>query len=65
MFCDKCGARIPAERLQALPDTRVCAKCSDTQPKQAVDSWHGRTPVEHKAQHARAGRAYSTDWWNR
>ena len=27
-FCERCGAEIPAERLEALPDTRVCVGCS-------------------------------------
>jgi reverse gyrase len=27
-LCERCGAEIPAERVEALPDTRVCVKCS-------------------------------------
>ncbi|MBY0459937.1 MAG: TraR/DksA C4-type zinc finger protein [Gemmataceae bacterium] len=26
--CALCGAEIPAERLEALPDTMVCVACS-------------------------------------
>jgi hypothetical protein len=26
--CARCGGEIPAERLEALPDTMVCVKCS-------------------------------------
>lgn len=27
--CEKCGKKIPKERLAALPDTRLCVKCSE------------------------------------
>ncbi len=27
-WCQRCKAEIPAERIEALPDTRVCVKCS-------------------------------------
>ena len=26
--CHRCGGEIPAERLEALPDTIVCIECS-------------------------------------
>jgi len=26
--CSRCGAEIPLERLQVIPDTAVCVKCS-------------------------------------
>ena len=26
--CEGCGAKIPAERVEALPDTQVCVKCA-------------------------------------
>jgi hypothetical protein len=26
--CGMCGAEIPAERLEALPETMVCVKCA-------------------------------------
>lgn len=28
VLCDRCEAVIPPGRLEALPDTRVCVKCS-------------------------------------
>jgi hypothetical protein len=27
--CDRCNGEIPAERVEALPDTRVCVRCSE------------------------------------
>jgi hypothetical protein len=27
-FCQRCQAEIPAERIEALPETRVCVRCS-------------------------------------
>lgn len=27
-FCQRCGVEIPAERMEALPETQVCVKCS-------------------------------------
>lgn len=26
--CQRCGAEIPAERIEALPQTRLCVPCS-------------------------------------
>jgi len=26
--CQRCQAEIPAERIEALPETRLCLKCS-------------------------------------
>jgi hypothetical protein len=26
--CEMCGVEIPAERIEALPDTRICVACS-------------------------------------
>jgi hypothetical protein len=26
--CARCGEAIPAERVEALPDTQVCVRCS-------------------------------------
>ena len=28
-FCIKCGAEIPAKRIQIIPGTRTCVQCSD------------------------------------
>ena len=27
--CERCGEPIPARRLQVLPETRLCLKCSE------------------------------------
>jgi hypothetical protein len=27
--CQRCGVAIPAERIETLPETRVCVKCSE------------------------------------
>jgi len=27
-LCERCNAEIPAERIEALPDTVICMKCS-------------------------------------
>ena len=32
MTCSRCGQPIPVERLEALPDTEVCVKCSKVTP---------------------------------
>jgi len=32
MFCHKCGNQIPEERLEILPETRVCVSCSTEPP---------------------------------
>jgi hypothetical protein len=29
-LCKRCKAEIPAERIDALPDTQVCVKCCQT-----------------------------------
>jgi hypothetical protein len=26
-FCQRCGVAIPAERIETLPDTRLCVDC--------------------------------------
>lgn len=26
--CERCGKKIPKERLEAIPETRLCVKCS-------------------------------------
>lgn len=31
MYCEICGCEIPAGRLKALPKTKTCTTCSDTQ----------------------------------
>ncbi len=32
--CAECEANIPAARLQALPDTKYCVKCSPKHPEE-------------------------------
>ncbi len=32
-ICIKCGSDIPPKRLEILPSTKTCVKCSDVQPK--------------------------------
>lgn len=32
VFCEFCGVEIPPERLEILPDTTTCVRCSQTQP---------------------------------
>ncbi len=27
-LCARCGEEIPAERIEAIPETRVCVRCS-------------------------------------
>jgi hypothetical protein len=27
-FCSRCKTEIPAERIEAIPETRICVKCS-------------------------------------
>jgi hypothetical protein len=28
-FCERCKIEIPAERIEFLPETRLCVKCSE------------------------------------
>jgi RNA polymerase-binding transcription factor DksA len=32
VLCEFCGAEIPPERIDALPDTTTCVQCSQTKP---------------------------------
>lgn len=43
MNCTNCGDSIRAERLRALPDTKVCIKCSTEDAKGAVDIIYHKT----------------------
>ena len=31
MNCEDCGKKIPAERLEALPEATTCVRCSTTE----------------------------------
>lgn len=43
--CRKCGAKIPAERLEVLPDTKTCIACSYvTVPTGFMDYSHKTAP---------------------
>ena len=37
VLCDICGKEIPPERLEILPDTTTCVKCSQTKPYSSED----------------------------
>jgi len=46
MNCTKCQQPIPAERREALPDTKVCVGCSDVKKvKGLLDFNHKTAPV--------------------
>ena len=32
-LCDECGEPIPAKRLKALPNTRLCVECAEDQER--------------------------------
>ena len=34
--CEVCGAEIPAERLQAVPDTTMCVPCQRQRERKAA-----------------------------
>jgi len=40
MRCEECGQTIPEGRLQALPGTKYCLKCSDKHTPDYVDYDH-------------------------
>jgi hypothetical protein len=40
MKCNKCDTTIPQERLDALPDTKTCVKCSEVRPMVGVTVWN-------------------------
>jgi len=35
--CSRCGKKILRGRIEAIPDTEVCAGCSDARAKTAAD----------------------------
>lgn len=43
MNCTKCSQKIPKQRLDAVPGTRVCVNCSEEQAKGAVDIVYHKT----------------------
>jgi len=44
MFCTECGKRIPKKRLEILPETKVCVRCSDVKPLVGITVWDKTTP---------------------
>lgn len=44
MDCENCGQPIPRGRLEALPNTTTCVKCSMVKKKVAVTIWDDKTP---------------------
>lgn len=37
MVCEDCGEQIPEERLEVLPNTKYCVKCSENHPLPTPD----------------------------
>lgn len=37
MKCAECGDKIPDGRLEALPNTKYCLKCSDIYNNETID----------------------------
>lgn len=44
MKCAKCKIKIPRERLDVIPDTKTCVKCSDIEPLFGITVWDKTTP---------------------
>jgi hypothetical protein len=45
MNCSECGVEIPQERLEVLPDTETCVKCSKHDAVVGVMVWNEGTPT--------------------
>lgn len=43
MKCYICNHKIPKLRLEVLPDTLTCAKCSDAKPKRGLMDFSHKT----------------------
>lgn len=61
-FCGGSGLATPASVSEA-PELGFAS--DEEAQNQADTDMVGPRPLEHKARHARAGRSYSTEWWNR
>ena len=48
MDCVKCKTEIPIGRLRAIPETKVCVNCSDTQ------KWYVRNIISGKTTYSEA-----------
>ena len=46
MNCQTCGCEISAARLEALPYTTKCVKCSDAKPYIGFMDWYHKTAPE-------------------
>lgn len=44
MDCVTCGMVIPPKRLQVLPETKTCVKCSNVQAVVGITVWDERSP---------------------
>ena len=60
VICEICGKIIPAERLEILPDTTTCVKCSVTEPYNASDAL-GPAPFEEREMEPIDAEDYETD----
>lgn len=45
MKCEKCKVDISPERLEVLPDTRTCVKCSEVTAPVGIIVWDKNTPI--------------------
>ena len=46
MNCQTCGCEIPKARLEILPYTTKCIKCSDVKPHVGFMDWYHKTAPE-------------------
>lgn len=44
--CDKCGTVIPNNRLLAIPNVKVCVRCSDVKEYVGFMDWEHKTAPE-------------------
>ena len=64
--CSFCGGTGVARTPSVSQELSELGFATDEAAQTQEDSdILGPRPVEHKEQHARAGRSYSTAWWNR
>lgn len=43
-MCIGCGKKIPKIRLEALPETNTCVKCSVEQNRKVITVWNDGVP---------------------
>jgi YteA family regulatory protein len=56
--CDSCGNSIEIERLDVIPYTAICAKCSDNKSSMALVEKMNTRPVEEEELHYPFGRTF-------